>query len=221
MKIPNVPGVYEIVNSVNGKRYIGSSVDLSRRRSRHYAYLKNNRHENAHLQRAFDKYGRENFEFRTLLLCDPENCVMYEQMCIDALKPEYNICPTAGNRLGVKLSEETKLKMSAAQSGENNPMFGKHHSEETRKKLSESTSGEKSSHYGKHFSEEHKHKLSESKSGEKSHNFGKHRSEETKRKISEAKMGHPVSEETRAKMSAAATNSWAKRKAANEQSCSV
>lgn len=148
-KIKFNSGVYEIVNTVNGKRYIGSSVNLSRRRSAHYADLEGSRHGNAHLQSAFDKYGIDNFEFRTLLLCDPENCLMYEQMCIDALKPEYNILPTAGNRLGSAASDEARRKNSEAHKGIRP-------SEETRAKLSEASKGHV-------VSEETKRKISEAK----------------------------------------------------------
>ena len=40
-----------------------------------------------------------------------------------------------GNK-GRKHSKESKRKMSEAQKGKNNPMYGKHHTEETRRKMS-------------------------------------------------------------------------------------
>lgn len=50
-------------------------------------------------------------------------------------------------------------------SGENNPMYGKHHSEESKKKMSEARKGkyigENHPQYGKPFSEEHRKKLKE------------------------------------------------------------
>ena len=49
--------------------------------------------------------------------------------------------------------------------GENHPMYGKHHTEETRKKLSKALTGENHPMYGKQLSEEHKKKLSESHKG--------------------------------------------------------
>jgi group I intron endonuclease len=69
-------------------------------------------------------------------------------------------------RKGVKLSEETKKKMSDAQKGEKNHMFGKKQSEETKRKKSESLKGKK-------HTEETKRKISEANKGEKHHMFGK------------------------------------------------
>lgn len=53
--------------------------------------------------------------------------------------------------LGIRLSEETKKKISKSLSGTNNPMYGKsamlgkHHSEETKRKMSKSAKGRKMS----------------------------------------------------------------------------
>ncbi len=59
-------GVYAIVNLVEGKQYVGSSKDLRRRWRDHWNELQSNKHSNAHLQRAFNKYGEAAFEFRIL-----------------------------------------------------------------------------------------------------------------------------------------------------------
>ena len=64
------------------------------------------------------------------------------------------------------MSEEHKQALSAAQSGENNGMYGKTHSEESKKKMSEK-------HKGKKLSEEHKQKISKSTKGEKNPMYGK------------------------------------------------
>ncbi len=61
-----------------------------------------------------------------------------EQFYLDLFKPEYNLLQIAGSSLGVKRTEETLWKMSAAKFGENNPLFGKNQSEETRAKISAS-----------------------------------------------------------------------------------
>ena len=44
---------------------------------------------------------------------------------------------------GKKHSEETKEKMSEANKGKNNPMYGKHHSEEARERMSKARKGTK------------------------------------------------------------------------------
>ena len=56
-------GIYKITNSKNDHFYIGSSVNLTRRKSRHFSELRNNRHNNKHLQAAWKKYGESAFTF--------------------------------------------------------------------------------------------------------------------------------------------------------------
>lgn len=54
--------LYQITNIVNNKKYIGKTNDIERRLRRHYLDLKNGNHHSIKLQRAFDKYGKENFK---------------------------------------------------------------------------------------------------------------------------------------------------------------
>ena len=103
-------GIYQIVNRINSKRYIGSSVRLLGRKKRHFSELDCNIHHSQALQRAWNKYGKENFDFLILEYCEPCNLLEREQYYIDTLLPEYNICKIAGNCLGVKHTEETKEK---------------------------------------------------------------------------------------------------------------
>jgi group I intron endonuclease len=63
-------GIYSITNKVNGKIYIGQSKNISDRMLEHIRDLKSNRHVNWHLQRAFNKYGIENFKFDVIEFCD-------------------------------------------------------------------------------------------------------------------------------------------------------
>jgi hypothetical protein len=83
---------------------------------------------------------------------------------------------------GLVHSSESKMKMSDANKGENNPMYGK--------------TGENAPNYGKQFSEEHRIKMSVAQKGEKSPNYGKRHSMETRAKMSAAKKGkiHPMVE---------------------------
>ena len=101
---------------------------------------------------------------------------------------------------GRTLSDEHKKKISEANKGENNGMFGKHHSKEAIKKNSEAHKGEKHPMYGKHLSEETKNKLSEELKGRKfsedtkkkmscSWDYKKHFTEETKERMSAAQKG--------------------------------
>ncbi len=133
-------GIYQIRNIANGKRYVGSSIDLSTRWKKHINKLKNNKHHSILLQRAWDKYSEALFVFEILELVSRGNLtkkefraplLAREQHYKDLYKsydPEYgyDICKIAGNTLGCswKLSEETKIKMSEARMGNKNPNFG-------------------------------------------------------------------------------------------------
>lgn len=106
-------GVYEIRNKVNGKRYIGSSVNLKRRFNSHHNTLKRSVHKNKHLQSAWEKYGKDNFEINILVYCSAKKATFYEQRCIDVYKPEYNKCPTASSMLGYVMPREKVEKHRA------------------------------------------------------------------------------------------------------------
>ena len=114
--------IYKIENLLNGKCYVGSTINKRKRWSDHKKGLRNNKHHNAHLQNSWNKYGQDNFKFKIIEKVDNvDNLLKREQHWIDTLqvanrKKGYNICPTAGNSLGKKHSEETKKKLQ----GENN-----------------------------------------------------------------------------------------------------
>jgi len=122
-------GIYKITCLANKRFYIGSSIDLSKRLSRHRRELNKECHINRHLQRAWNKYGADAFVFEILLYCDPENCLMYEQIALDYYKPKFNIATsTSAVMSGRKHTEETKIKIKNNRpnhNGSNNPMFGK------------------------------------------------------------------------------------------------
>jgi len=65
-------GVYSITNLVNGKRYIGRSIDIQARWALHIWKLKKGIHNNMHLQNAWDKYGPDSFRFEIVELCTPD-----------------------------------------------------------------------------------------------------------------------------------------------------
>jgi group I intron endonuclease len=114
-------GVYSILNNVNGKRYVGSSVDIETRMLTHRSKLRTGKHHSSKLQRAWDKYGESAFEFSVSLLCAGDNCFMYEQIFIDfyesAGRRGYNVAPNAGGTRGLVHSEESKRKSSISNTG--------------------------------------------------------------------------------------------------------
>lgn len=128
-------GVYCILNTVNNKRYVGSSsLSVLKRIGRHRRLLRDRSHPNNHLQAAWIKYGENSFEFYVLYLCPPKDCLRLEQIWIDVYRSYdnelgYNNSPTAGSSRGTVLGEETRKKMSVASTG-------RYHTEETKARMS-------------------------------------------------------------------------------------
>ena len=184
-------GIYKIENKINHKIYIGKSIDIYTRWYNHKHSLRNGVHYNLHLQKSWNKYGEDNFEFCIIEKCSEKNLDQLEVLYISQYQSYnstfgYNL--TLGGEGGIP-NYETRKKLSQANSGENNPMFGKFHTDETKNKISEALSGEKnprygkhSVHYGKHLSDAHKEKL-------RIANIGKNMSEASKIKQSQAKIG--------------------------------
>lgn len=108
-------GIYQIVNTRTGKRYIGSAVDIGRRRKSHWDSLRRGTHHAVPLQRAWHKYGAAAFVCTPLLRCAARDLLFFEQRCLDAWRPAYNVAPTAGSPLGTKHSAESLANMAAAQ----------------------------------------------------------------------------------------------------------
>jgi group I intron endonuclease len=153
-------GIYCIENVVNGKIYIGSSVDINHRWKNHQYELNNDIHHSKHLQAAWNKYGEQSFEFKILEIVNPskEELLEREQWWIDITRCDidtygYNILSNAGRTTGYNHSEESRMKIS-------NYRKGKRHTQQTKDKIS-------SSNMGRTFSEESRKKISESNLGKK------------------------------------------------------
>jgi group I intron endonuclease len=145
-------GIYRWVNNVNGKSYVGSSVNFSIRLAQHYnCYYSTSPNvfkdvirlygSNPLLQYAMKKYGLDKFSIEILEFCDKGDCIEREQFYLDTLQPEYNLNPLANSRLGAKHSEETRQNMSKARTG-----FKP--SDETRSKMSELKKGSRNHFFG-------------------------------------------------------------------------
>lgn len=50
--------LYEILNIIDSKRYVGITCDIKRRWREHRAELKSGKHHNKHLQAAWNLYGK-------------------------------------------------------------------------------------------------------------------------------------------------------------------
>ena len=104
-------GIYKWTNKLNGKVYIGSSVNLSKRLSNYYNY--NNLikfQQNMLIHKALLKNGYSNFSLDILEYCEPSDVIEREQYYIYKLNPEYNLHRTAGSPFGYKHTEDTLAK---------------------------------------------------------------------------------------------------------------
>ncbi len=134
--------IYKIVNIINNKIYIGSTVNYNTRKYDHIWSLNNGKHRNKILQRSWNKYGKDNFIFEVVETVDNlDELLIREQHYIDLFKSYkrengYNINSIAGSNLGFKMPDEAKEKLRIINTG-------KKHSNETRKKISEVQKGKK------------------------------------------------------------------------------
>lgn len=136
-------GIYQITNIKNGRKYVGSAVNISKRWREHLRQLEDGKHHSRFMQRCWNKHGGECFVFRVILCCGVESLIWYEQRAMDSISPEYNSNPTAGSMLGHKHSAATRKRMSESRPKGFSPMTGKSHSEETKRKISATKTGVK------------------------------------------------------------------------------
>lgn len=221
-------GIYCITNLVNGKKYIGQSVNIKRR-----WYQERKGKVNKYLLGAFEKYGLENFSFEVLEECSREELNLKEKEYIALFETTdrekgYNLT-TGGEHFKVvniiPMSEETRKKISESKKGQ--PFSEEHKrnlkiarnkrpplSEETKRKISESQKG-------KIIPEETRRKISEAKKGKKltetqmeavkkhadfvrgktyEELYGEEKAEEKKQKMRESQLGKKMSEEAKRKI---------------------
>lgn len=176
----NNSGVYKITNKIDNKFYIGSSCAMYSRKNQHFSLLNRGIHTNKYLQRAVNKHGINNFSFEVVLYCDKENLLLYEQTCLDNLKPQYNLSPGVVGTSGYSWSKQSRKNLSRS-------MLKRFENPEEIEKL-------KQSHLGYVPTEEQKRKQSESLKGRK-------RPPEVVEKIRKAHTGLKRSIEARENMS--------------------
>jgi group I intron endonuclease len=200
-KYPKSAGIYKLTCVVNGKVYIGKTIDLRMRLSYHKrcgSILK----LKSILKSAIMKYGWDSFNVEILEVVenfdkikDNENLLKRESYYIelfDSVNKDkgYNICSYSNDSTGLTrnpLTEEHKKKISDSLMGKPNlAIRGVPRSEEIREKI-------RVGNLGKVISEEHKEKL-------RMHHTGIPRSEETKEKLRQINIGKKMSDAMREKM---------------------
>jgi hypothetical protein len=128
--------IYSIVNKINNATYIGSTIGNGYYRwVRHKTDLKANIHHSQYLQRAYNKYGKENFIYTILEHVENDNILIKEQEYLDDRKNNYlanlnyNVCWIAGNCKGHQFTAKSIKKMSESHMGKSVPII-------TREKIS-------------------------------------------------------------------------------------
>lgn len=188
--------IYKIINLVNDKFYVGSTIHKKVRFRQHRKLLRGNRHHCKHLQAAWNKYGEGKFDFivieevpETRNLQEIEETYLIKHVgqtyCYNtghsADAPWRNAPAHKTPNFGRPVSEEQRAQISAtlkefyAQDYANHPRVGKQHTEETKSKISASKKANPVAYWE-----------------------GKERSKETRAKISEAQRGKPKAPRTEA-----------------------
>lgn len=171
--------------SPSGKVYIGITSQNPVKRwngGRGYQH-------NAYFFRSILKYGWDKFTHEILYsgLSKEEACSKEIELIEfhNSTNPSkgYNIS-TGGDAgtLGIKMSPESRKKMSESHKGERGYNYGKHLSVETRAKL-------RAANLGKHHTDAARKKMSDARRGVNHPNYGKHLSQETRERISAANSG--------------------------------
>lgn len=167
-------GIYKIINVINNKFYVGSAVNLRKRKSRHFSELRNGNHRNRHLQAAWLKYGEQAFVFVVVEelseSCDllaAENVWLKahvgKEYCYnigtDATAPQLGMFGPLNGAYGSRHTDEAKARIGAASRNRRQDaetikrktahLIGKPRKAETRAKISAALQGEGNFWYGK------------------------------------------------------------------------
>lgn len=104
--------IYQIINKKNGLCYVGKTVNIEQRKATHYKELRGKCHPNPVLQKAWNKYGEENFDFQyeTFEVENNEELNLLEKLYIkkyDSYENGYNLTPGGdGGEVRNKLTYE-------------------------------------------------------------------------------------------------------------------
>lgn len=141
--------VYKIICLYNNKIYIGQTLDYIDRINHHKNKLKRNCDDNPYLQNDYNKYGLNNFEFKIIEECLPNNLLERETYWINYYGGKdsdslYNIQDLYGFNKHYCMNKQ----------GSNNVMYHKTHTDEVKQLLHNINTG-------KVLSLEHRNKISQ------------------------------------------------------------
>ena len=208
-----IPGVYIILNTVNGKRYVGSSINVQGRISDHKIRLSREVHGNSHLQRAWNKYGSNTLSFEIIEECSCNRLLEREQHFIDlyeSMNQKHGYNQRGAERWG-EVTDEVREKISVAAKGKHkSPEHCAKIGDANRRRVfsSETRAKMSASNRRRHHSAEVKAKIGAAQRGVSkspehvakivAFHTGRKRSVETREKISASRQGKPWSAARRA-----------------------
>lgn len=190
--------IYRILNVANDHFYVGSSVNVRRRRWEHWDSLKKGTHHCEALQTAWAEFGEDAFEFEIIEeVADATRLLFVEETYLmkHAGSPEcYNTAmsahqsPAALPRVRAKISEGLRRKY---EDPDYTPRTGKRHSEETKAAISAKVQAAVAEGRSGKFipSEETRKRMSQALKGNQNAK-GHVRSEEHRHKLAEANRGN-------------------------------
>lgn len=102
-------GIYKYTNKINGKHYIGQSINLEMRKYAHKsaAYNEKAKDYNSQFHQAVRKYGLENFEYEIVAILTPEE---YSKVALDTLEKYF-----------IKYYNSYQNGYNATEGGDDNP----------------------------------------------------------------------------------------------------
>lgn len=108
-------GIYIIEHIPSKRVYVGQSACIAKRWSVHKATLNLNKHHCKYLQRAWNKHGESEFNFRILQFCSLDDLNKTEiKYCLKFKGLLFNIHPPGKCLRGFKHSNAVRIKMKIA-----------------------------------------------------------------------------------------------------------
>lgn len=169
--------IYMATNKINGKSYIGKTINsLKQRKQEHIRDARNKRH-NSYFHNTLRKYGFDSCNWIILDRCEDLDILnrleIYYINLYKTFEKGMNLTFGGdGGSHGRKCSEETKQKISNSKKGANNYFHGKKHTLEAKLKISVGKKGrcigKNNSMYGKKHSEVSRKLMSEKLKGNSS-----------------------------------------------------
>lgn len=118
--VSKISCVYKITNTLNGKVYIGQTVDYRKRKVGHFSYLRRNAHRNSYLQKSFNKYGESSFKMEIIKECavdELDKLEIYYMRKYNSIDKTLGYNMVIGGNTNKSFPDYIRQKMSRSQKG--------------------------------------------------------------------------------------------------------